>query len=137
MLENFISQYVLTVKALNSGIYNTPDSKLAVRLALRDTIYKLYLKSMIKDESIFKPTKAEIEEYYMKNRQQFEKMGLKAEQIKAYAEQDLYNRKLQEWIAAFVTSKRQEFKIEKNEALMEKLGIPTVPPTVNNLQQAQ
>jgi putative nucleotidyltransferase with HDIG domain len=63
--------------------------------------------------------------------------GLKAEQIKAYAEQDLYNRKLQEWIAAFVTSKRQEFKIEKNEALMEKLGIPTVPPTVNNLQQAQ
>ncbi len=136
VLENFISQYVLTVKALDSGIYNTPDSKLAVRLALRDTIYKLYLKSMIKDESIFKPTKAEIEEYYMKNRQQFEKMGLKAEQIKAYAEQDLYNRKLQEWIAAFVTSKRQEFKIEKNEALMEKLGIPTVPPTVN-LQKAQ
>ncbi|MCX7820429.1 MAG: hypothetical protein N2258_01990 [Brevinematales bacterium] len=131
VLENFITQYVLTVKALNSGIYNSPDSKLAIKLALRDAIYKLYLKSAIKDESIFKPTKAEIEDYYMRNRAQFEKMGLKAEQIKMYAEQDLYNRKLQEWIATFVNSKRQEFKIEKNDALMEKLGIPTAPPTLN------
>ncbi len=67
----------------------------------------------------------------MRNKEQFEKMGLKAEQIKRYAEQDLYNRKLQEWLAAFVNTKRQEFKIEKNEDLMKKLGIPTVPPALN------
>ncbi len=59
---------------------------------------------------------------------------MKADQIKRYAEQDIYNRKVQEWIAQFVASKKEEFKLEKNKEALEKLGISSTLPQLN-LQQ--
>ncbi len=131
VLETLISQYVLVVKALNSGIYNSEENKMLINYAVRESIYKVYLNSAIKDPAVFKPTKAQIEEFYVQNKDQFEKLGWKADQIKMYAEQQIYNKNLQEWMAKFVTSTKEEFKIEKNSNLMEKLGIPSTPPAVN------
>ncbi len=134
-LENLQAQYILTIKALESGIQNTEEGKFYIASAIRQAIYQLYLKNNLpKDENVFRPTKVEIEEYYNKNRVQFEKLGMKADQIKRYAEQDIYNRKVQEWIAQFVASKKEEFKLEKNKEALEKLGISSTLPQLN-LQQ--
>ncbi|MGC8765248.1 MAG: hypothetical protein ACP5QT_05115, partial [Brevinematia bacterium] len=89
-LENLQAQYILTIKALQDGIHKTDEGKFYINSAVRQAIYQLYLKNNLpKDENVFKPTKVELEEYYNRNRAQFEKLGMKADQIKRYAEQDI------------------------------------------------
>jgi hypothetical protein len=123
-LDSLQSEYVLTIKALKEGIQNSDEAKALINSSLRGAIYRLYLKkNSPQDESVFKPSKVEIEEYYAKNKAQFEKLGWKADQIRRYAEQDLAQRKMQEWIARFVMAKKEEFKIEKNKQLLEKIGV--------------
>lgn len=126
-LDTLQSEYVLTITALKEGLHKTPEANVLINSAIRGAIYRLYLKkNSPKDVSVFKPTKVEIEEYYMRNKSQFEKLGWKADQIKRYAEQDIAQKKIQEWVARFVLSKKEEFKIEKNKKLLEKLGISDV-----------
>jgi len=131
-LESLQAQYILTLKAIESGVLNTEEANFYVSYSLRDSIYKFYLNnSLPKDKNVFLPTKVQIEEYYRMYRPQFEKMGMKAEQIKKYAEQDIYNLNLQKWVMQFINSKKEEFKIEKNKENLDKIGISDTMPQLN------
>lgn len=122
--ENLIAQYVIDIKALNDGIHKSPEGELLLKTALRQAIYQIYLqKNLPQDKSGFMPSKVEIDQYYMQNKAQFDKLGMKADQIKQYAIQEISQRKMQEWVATFIATKKESFKVQRNESLIQKDGL--------------
>ncbi len=137
--ENLLSQYIINLKALKEGLPKTREGQLLLRTAIRQAIYQIYLtKNIPQDKNIFMPSQIEINDYYMRNKAQFDKLGLKSDQIKQYAIQELSQQKMQLWVQGFVAQAKESFKVERNNAQLKQLGIsvqqnaPVVLPSTTN-----
>jgi len=137
--ENLLSQYIINLKALKEGLPKTREGQLLLRTAIRQAIYQIYLtKNIPQDKSIFMPSQIEINDYYMRNKAQFDKLGMKSDQIKQYAIQELSQQKMQMWVQGFVAQAKESFKVERNNDQLEQVGIsvqqnaPVVLPPATN-----
>ncbi len=139
--DNLLSQYIITIKALNEGLAKSKEGQLLLKTAIRQAVYQIYIsKNLPADKSAFYPSKIEIDDYYLKNKAQFDRMGLKTDQIKQYATQELSQQKMQLWVQGFVAQMKENFKVLRNNDLLQQEGISlqqqnnqilTLPPATN------
>ncbi len=137
--DTLVGQYIVTIKALNEGLAGSREGQLLLKTALRQAIYQIYLnKNIPQDPSVFAPSKAEIDQYNRQYSSQFDKLGLNAEQRRQYATQEISQRKMQAWAAEFINQIRENYKVQRNPDMMNKIGISQTPqgggllsPTVN------
>lgn len=119
LLEEFINQYVVMMEALKDKNFDTPENRFLVQASIRQTVYQLYLKNHLPaDTSVFLPTEAEINAFYDQNRAQLSRMNIPASQMKQFIQQELGNRKLQEWAARYVMQLREAYPIKRNTQVM-------------------
>lgn len=131
-LDNLISQYVITLQAMKSGKFEQKEPKIYLQAAIRQAVYQIYLLQNIpQDNSGFAPSNDEISQYVAQNSTQMDRMGLNSEQRKMYAVQDLKNRKMKMWEAQFVERTKENFKIQRNDALLQKEGVGMIPQQQN------
>ncbi|MCX7882215.1 MAG: SurA N-terminal domain-containing protein [Brevinematales bacterium] len=115
LLEEFINQYVVLMEALKDKAFDTPENRFLIQASVRQAVYQLYLKSRLPaDTSVFLPTEAEINAFYEQNRAQLSRMNIPASQMKQFIQQELGNRKLQEWAARYVMQLREGYPIKRN-----------------------
>lgn len=121
--DNLVGQYVITIKALNEGIANSKDGQMLLKTALRQAVYQIYLnKNMPQDPAVFMPSKMEIDQFNQQYMGQFDKLGYSAEQRRQAAIQQLSQTKMQQWAAEFVTQTKENYKVQRNNDLLNKEG---------------
>lgn len=125
--DSLIGQYVITIKALNEGFLNDKENMILMKTALRSVIQNYYIqKNAPKDPSAFMPSKMEIDQFNMQYSAQFDKMGYSAEQRKQAAVQELQKRNFQKWAIDFMNQTKENYKIQRNNDELTKLGISAV-----------
>lgn len=123
LLEEFINQYVVLLTAIKDKSFDTPENRYLIQASVRQAVYQLYLRNRLpSDTSMFLPSEAEINAFYEQNRAQLSRMNIPAAQMKQFIQQELGNRKLQEWAARYVQQLREGYPIKRNTAIM---GTPT------------
>ncbi|MFN4215972.1 MAG: hypothetical protein ACK4HQ_01015 [Brevinematales bacterium] len=119
ILEELINQYVVVMEASKDKNFDNPENRFLLQAATRQAIYQLYLKSHLpSDTSVFLPSEAEINAFYDQNRAQLSRMNIPASQMKQFIQQELGNRKLQEWVARYVMQLREAYPIKRNTEVM-------------------
>jgi len=115
LLEEFINQYVVLQEALKDKNFDTPENRFLIQASIRQAVYQLYLKNRLpSDTSVFLPTDAEINAFYEQNKAQLSRMNIPASQMKQFIQQELGNRKLQEWASRYVMQLREAYPIKRN-----------------------
>ncbi|URA10496.1 SurA N-terminal domain-containing protein [Thermospira aquatica] len=115
LLEEFINQYVVLLEALKDKSFDTPETRFLIQASVRQAVYQLYLrKHLPSDTSVFLPTDAEINAFYEQNKAQLSKMNIPASQMKQFIQQEIGNRKLQEWAARYVMQLREAYQIQRS-----------------------
>ena len=122
-LETMINIYVVTVNALKVGMIQSNETRLLLNFAFRQSLMQYYLQTLIKDPNSLTPTKEEIEQFYEQNKANLQTMGLSAVQMKQLIQAQLSQRKTQMWMQSAISRIRERYKIERNEALLKKIGI--------------
>lgn len=128
-LNQMISEYAILIKALDSGLLNKKETALQFKAAMRTAISQLYLgQNAPQDPGAFMPTKAEKDAAYQQYKAEFTRRGYTAEQINQVLDQQLVQYKKQEWVARFVQQTKEGFKVQRNEAKINSLGLVPQQP---------
>ncbi len=128
LLEEFINQYVVVLEALKDKSFDTPDTRFLIQASVRQAVYQLYLRKRLPaDTSVFLPTDAEINAFYEQNKAQLSKMNIPASQMKQFIQQELGNRKLQEWASRYVMQLREAYPIQRNTSASLPSPLNTLP----------
>jgi len=119
LLEEFINQYVVLLEAMKDKNFQTPENQYLIQASVRQAVYQLYIRNHLpKDTMVFLPTEAEINAFYEQNKAQLSKLNLPAAQLKLYIQQEIGNRKLQQWAESYVRQLRESYPIKRNQALL-------------------
>lgn len=123
-LDNLINTYVVTIKALDDGLLDKPENVAILGAAMRDAISKIYLQSQFPaDQMAFMPSKIEEDQYYQQNKDQFAKLGLSSDQIRAYIRQEVSQKKLQIWMDQVLSEVKSGYKVKRNNDVLGQLGV--------------
>ncbi len=118
-----IKKYIMSVKA-KSGLKNTPANQPVLRNYIRQAIAQIYIQSRLPaDKNFFKPSKGEIDDFYLKNKTELDNSGLKSGQMKQVITQEIERQKQQEWLQKYLDQIKENFKIQINEAALLQEGI--------------
>lgn len=132
-LNQMIREYAILIKALNSGIQNNKGTSLQFQSTMRTAICEFYLNQNIpQDPGFFMPTRAEKEEAYQQYKAELTRRGYNAEQISQILDQQLVQKKKQQWIARFVQEAKEDIKVQINEENIHALIMVTQQPGSTN-----
>ncbi|MGL4367808.1 MAG: hypothetical protein ACRCTQ_05980 [Brevinemataceae bacterium] len=125
--ERYIQTYIdqSTILALTyEDILKNPELDLLMQEFLRQVAAQLWLEEELKkDPKSSVPTQDEIDAYYVQNSDRLIRLGLSAAQIRSYTEQELRQKKLQEWTSAKLRSIRELTEVNINPVIRKKLGM--------------
>ena len=128
-MDLLLNQYIVTLKAFSDGVFSSKSSQILLKSSIRQALIQLYMQQKVTDQSIFIPSKVEIDQYYKQNKAQFDSTGASATQIKEYINQTLSRQKLQEWQAQFLAQSKEGVKVIRNPSLSQGQGSTMQSPT--------
>jgi hypothetical protein len=117
-LEEIIKQNIVTLKAFTDNDFKAKVTPAMLSMMMRQALVQLYVQSKMPDQTAFIPSKVEIDQYYKQNKEQFDKTGASATQIKDYITQQLARQKLQVWQNEFLQQAKEGFKITRNPEIV-------------------
>jgi hypothetical protein len=123
IFNNTLLSTVIARKAMEDGLFNDPDARISLRLALRQALVQIYLARMLpKDTNRFAPTKEEVSDFYNHNREKFDQTGASADQIRSYIVNQLSGQKMQLWMSQQMDKAKEQYRVRRNDALLTNEG---------------
>jgi hypothetical protein len=127
--ESLLKEYILSIKALNDGLQKVPENQTLLKSYVRRFLSNMYLqKCAPQDRSGFIPSKMEIENFYSQHKADFDKSGMKGDQIKQVIVQELERQKEQAWIESLVNTVKETIKVERNKSGLLLEGVSSDNP---------
>lgn len=122
-LESYLSQYAILMKAVEDGVFESPEMQTYFRAAVLQSVFQVYFQwLMMKTHPDFTPTAEEMNAFYQQNLEQIVAMGLNSDQIRSLIGQQLTEQKMQIWMKQQLDIVKEEYRIKRNTERLRTLG---------------
>lgn len=120
--KDALMQYVVVLKAVGENVFSDEENQVLLNAALKQAVMQIYIKKYLPaNKDAFKPSTAEINDFYEKNKAQFP-ANTPVDQIKAYITQQIGAQKMQLWLQDFLDKTKENFKVQRNNSVLTSAG---------------
>lgn len=122
-IQSYLDQSMILALSYQDLI-NNPDLDVLLQEFLRQAATQLWLENqIIKNPSAIEPTEDELNSYYLQHSERLLRLGLSASQIKEYTEQELKQKKVQEWTEQQIAAVKSSAITSINPKMKKKYDI--------------
>lgn len=122
-VQTYIDQSAILAHSYKELLEN-PEIDILLQEFLRQAATQFWLENqMKKDPSAIVPSQDDINKYYQENSERLLRLGLSANQIKSYTEQELRQKKLQEWTFRELATFKTNNPVTINPTIKKKFNI--------------